>query len=281
MSLFNIRAKVKPVMNIPITTTEIGSAHVDRLETGWAMRVGTTTETRTYHDAQITDYQMPDRSFLWYTTPHKSIRLRIYAYFNTKHVNGTAGFGFWNHPFSPEMRGLPRLPRAAWFFYSSPPNNMPLAHGVSGWGWKCATINANRWQFLALAPFALPGFLAMRVPVLYDHLWHVGQAALAVCEHPIDLDRMLSPHLYEIHWEWNQIRFYVDEQLLMVSPYAIRGKMGFIAWIDNQYAIVTPQGQFGWGLVDVPQSQMLIVDRVEITTDDRSQTKTSFTGDPR
>jgi hypothetical protein len=33
--------------------------------------------------------------------------------------------------------------------------------------------------------------------------------------------------------------------------------MGFVAWIDNQYAIVTPTGRPGFGLLDVPAPQWL------------------------
>ena len=48
-------------------------------------------------------------------------------------LRGTAGFGFWNYPFS--VRGDPlMLPEAVWFFYASPPSNMALIPGVPGWG---------------------------------------------------------------------------------------------------------------------------------------------------
>jgi hypothetical protein len=30
-----------------------------------------------------------------------------------------------------------------------------------------------------------------------------------------------------------------------------------VAWIDNQYLIVTPQGRLGWGLLDAPGEQWL------------------------
>jgi hypothetical protein len=40
--------------------------------------------------------------------------------------------------------------------------------------------------------------------------------------------------------------------------------LGFVAWVDNQYAIVTPQGRFGSGLVEVPETQLLIMERISI-----------------
>ncbi len=41
------------------------------------------------------------------------------------------------------------------------------------------------------------------------------------------------------------------------------GPLGFIAWIDNQYAIVTPQGRLGWGIVPNPD-QGLTLTRIRI-----------------
>ena len=30
---------------------------------------------------------------------------------------------------------------------------------------------------------------------------------------------------------------------------APRGPLGFVAWVDNQWAVATPRGRFGWGLL--------------------------------
>ena len=66
-----------------------------------------------------------------------------------------------------------------------PPNDMPLAEGVPGCGWKCATLDATRWLFLALTPLALPGFLLKRIPAVYNALWGIGQNAVGVREHAL------------------------------------------------------------------------------------------------
>src|SRR5579875_745817 len=55
-------------------------------------------------------------------------------------LRGTAGFGFWNYPFS--ARGdILMLPEAVWFFYASPPSNMALVPGIPGWGWKAQVVH--------------------------------------------------------------------------------------------------------------------------------------------
>jgi hypothetical protein len=179
-------------------------------------------------------------------------------------LRGTAGFGFWNHPFSPDMKRLPRLPQAIWFFFGSPPNNMQLAYGVPGCGWKAATIDATR--ALYLAPFALPAVLLMRVPRLYKLLWKPIQRALKIGEVALDMGLLASRHTYTIDWHFNHAIFTVDDKIVLETPFAPGGALGFVAWLDNQYAVVTPQGHFGFGTVAVAQAQALVLERVMIET---------------
>jgi hypothetical protein len=218
-----------------------------------------------YHDAQLSDYA-GKADFRW----RPPLRMEVVARYSVPTVTsqvyplvGTAGFGFWNHPFVPGERGV-RLPKAIWFFFSAPPSNMQLAQGVGGAGWKAATIDATRWSFLALAPTAPVGVLLMRVPALYRRLWPIGQRAIGVSEHLLDSSFLLERHTYSLDWQVNGVRFAVDDIAVHEATVTIDGPLGFIAWVDNQYAVVTPQGQFKLGLVNVRQSQTLILERVEI-----------------
>jgi hypothetical protein len=56
----------------------------------------------------------------------------------------------------------------------------------------------------------------------------------------------------------------VDGQIVHEAPHAPAGPLGFVAWIDNQYAVVTPQGHFGFGLVPLDQPQSLCLEHVSI-----------------
>jgi len=239
--------------------TEVGSGDVDQRRDTYRLHIAPNPGQH-YHNAQIADYTPETRAFKW----QAGVRLTVVARFNTESVHGTAGFGFWNHPFDPKQRGLPRLPRAAWFFYGSPPNHIKLAQDVPGSGFKCATLDATRWQFLALAPFALPGFVLMRIPPLYRRLWPIGQQAVGVTEAPLPARLLPETHTYRIDWTTRGITFYLDDTELLRSPFHIGGAMGFIAWVDNQYAVVTPQGNFGWGLVNVPGPQTLYIDHLSL-----------------
>jgi hypothetical protein len=219
-------------------------------------------KARHYQDAQITDYEgLPRRDFPW--RPPLRLTVRAWASHPLEELRGTTGFGFWNEPFVPVGRQLPRLPCAVWFFFGSPPNNMALAKGVPGFGWKAATLDASRPLFLLLAPFAPLGFVLMRLPALYRRLWPVGQWAIGASEAVLPVD-LVEPHTYVLEWRMDGVTFCVDGAIVHQTPYAPRGPLGFIAWMDNQYAVVTPQGRFGFGLVPVPCAQWLALERVAI-----------------
>lgn len=238
--------------------TEIGSGRVEPRANGLWLTTHPTPQIG-YTDAQISDYT--DSDFKW--RPPLRLTVRAYATPGHEALRGTAGFGFWNQPFMPGQVRL-RLPQAAWFFFSSPPSNMQLAKGVPGPGWKAATINAHRWQFIALAPTTPISVLLMRVPALYRRLWPVGQRAIGVSEHLLDGALLAVPHTYSLDWLPDRVLFRLDGKIIHETRSAPGGALGFVAWIDNQYAIVTPQGHFGHGLLPIEQPQSLVLEKVSI-----------------
>ncbi|MBN2469433.1 MAG: hypothetical protein JXN59_01820 [Anaerolineae bacterium] len=205
-------------------------------------------DSGTYADAQVSDYHgLARREFPW--QPPLRLTLRAQASSPAQQLQGTAGFGFWNDPFVPGRRELPRLPRALWFFFGGPGNEMALAQGVPGHGWKAATFDPARPLFWGLLPFALPGFALMRIPALYRVLWPLGQRALGVAECALPGHWLAESHDYSILWLPDFVRFEVDGLNVFETGRSPAGRLGFIAWIDNQFAVVTPQGRFGWGTV--------------------------------
>lgn len=204
-----------------------------------------------YANAQIHDY---GETVLPYEAP---VTLRLEAAFSHSlfELKGTAGFGFWNAPFAPGQARV-RFPKAAWFFFGSPPLDLPLALGVPGSGFKAATIDATHAPFFALLPTTPLAVFMMRVPWLYRTLWPIGQRAIKVSEKMIDFD-VTQRHRYELLWEPTRVVFKIDGAIWHNSPHSPTGRMGFVAWIDNQYAIATPQGHFGWGIVpDAPEQSL-------------------------
>jgi hypothetical protein len=145
--------------------TQVGGGRLVLLDDGLRLLLAGARHTA-YSDAQIDDYAgLARRRFPWRPPLRMTVRARA-----SGALAGTAGFGFWNNPFSP-LGGTPALPAALWFFYGSPPSDMPLALGVPGHGWKAACIDATRLAALAWAPLTLPVLLANRVPALYRRIW--------------------------------------------------------------------------------------------------------------
>ncbi|GAB4513320.1 MAG: hypothetical protein OHK0046_14040 [Anaerolineae bacterium] len=239
-----------------LNVTHIGQGEVTPSGDGYRLSLPA-TDGGTYHDAQISSYIR--RADFDYTPP---VRLTIRAYAEGD-LHGTAGFGFWNHPFVPGERDV-RLPKAVWFFFASPPNNMALAQGVPGHGWKAATFDAVRWPFFALLPTAPIGVLLMRIPFFYRHLWPVGQRAIGVSETLLESNLLRTPHTYTLDWMEGGARFAVDGKIVHEAHTSPRGRLGFIAWVDNQYAVVTPQGHLGFGLVPVPAPQTLVIESIAL-----------------
>lgn len=217
-------------------------------------------DNTSYHNAQIDDYSgLRRRNFPW----NPPLQMTVRAYASHQNLAGTAGFGFWNQPFMPGG-GLPRVPRTVWFFHGSPPNNMALADGVPGFGWKCATFDAQNPLFFALAPFAPLGLLLMRIPTVYRKIWPtLGQRALKVSERTLEMN-VTQPHTYSLVWQEDTVEFYVDDEHVHHSPHSPSGPLGFVAWLDSQYAIVTPQGNFGFGFVQRSEAQQLVLEEIEI-----------------
>jgi hypothetical protein len=216
-----------------------------------------------YSDAQIDDYQGLSRGdFPW--RPPLTLTVRARFSHPCGDLRGTAGFGFWNDPFMMTGRRRPTLPRAIWFFYASSPSNMKLDLNTPGRGWKAATIDAWRWPFFLLLPTAPIAIPLMNFGTLYRALWPIGQRAIGASEAALDVP-MGDWHTYTIIWTSTSARFEVDGEVALDCDTPPRGRLGFVAWLDNQYAVVTPWGRFGYGLLDVRGEQWMEIASLIIT----------------
>lgn len=178
-------------------------------------------------------------------------------------LRGTMGFGFWNAPMT-AARGSLRLPDAVWFFGASPPSEMRLVPGLPGRGWKAQAVHANRAGALAYGAAAFGAAGWARLTGRERVASRLVERMTAASEAILDVDTT-AWHDYALEWHADTARFFVDGALVLRSPNPPRGPLGFVAWIDNQYAVATPRGQLRFGTL-ATGIQWLELDAVRITS---------------
>jgi hypothetical protein len=235
--------------------------------TGHARLTVPVTPPRRYTDAQLDSYHgtltggLFRRPVLDCRPP---LRLTLRARASLAAPLGTLGFGFWNEPFS-ITGGVLGSPQVNWFFYASPPSDMALAAGVPGFGWKAATLDAGRWPGLLLAPAALGAILLTRVPGLGRPVMNLARRFVTAHEAMLSDVALDAWHDYAIDWRAGEARFVVDGVTRLVSPAPPPGPLGLVIWIDNQYAIASAEGAFGFGLLPLPEPQTLEIEALKLT----------------
>jgi len=246
----------------------IGGGRVD--EAGERIRLTLPpTSNRVYADAQLDDYHpsAPEadgrRVTLAHLTDFPPRRLTLRA--RASHLNpaGTLGFGFWNDPFSLSGNVL-AAPNSLWFFYASPPSDMALVDGVPGWGWKAATLKAGHPPRLLFLPAALAAIALTHVPGLGRPVMTAARRAVRAYESLLEDVPLTDWHDYDLEWQSEAAVFRVDGVERLRSPAPPSGPLGFVLWIDNQYAIASRAGKFGFGLCPVLEEQWLEVEGLKV-----------------
>lgn len=252
------------------TQTCVGGGSLSLLDTTLRMQLASTPE-RQYANAQIDDYGKLARSqFPWRPPLRMELRARSSHPAATRqstsqdgtYLRGTAGFGFWNYPFS--VRGdILMLPEAIWFFYAAPPSNMALVPDIPGWGWKAQIVHSMRAESLAAL-----------IPTIFTTSWGLMkrdsrpaarwlQRLSGAQEALLDLD-MTGWHTYTLDWQKEMVRFWVDGTEVLQAANPPTRALGFVTWLDNQFAIATPQGILRFGTTPT-NSQWLDVTDLTIT----------------
>ena len=221
-----------------------------------------------YSDAQFDDYHADPKGFpnpsglkhQWLWRPPLKMQVRARASHSS--LVGTAGFGFWNDPFT-LTGGINALPEAVWFFYASPPSNMALVPGVPGWGWKAAIVHAARADVVLQSVPTAAAVLWARLTGRTQTAARWVQRISGAHEAPLRLD-WTAWHTFELDWQRDAATFRVDDEAVLRAPNPPRGPLGFVTWVDNQFAVATPRGEFRFGTLDAPGKQWLELDRISI-----------------
>lgn len=213
-----------------------------------------------YTDAQLDDYEhaLPRR---FSNMPPQRLHLRARFSHSAGALKGTAGFGFWNHPFTREG-GVIEPPCNVWFFYSSPESDMQIVRGAPGHGFKAASLHtplppADQRGIRAGLTKAMmaAGNLALKLPGVSALAMAAARSIVRARETLLDLD-MTQWHRYELAWLPDVAVFRVDGEEVLRAP-SPRGPLGFVAWVDNYRAVATSSGEYTFSYVDVPEAQWM------------------------
>ncbi len=223
-------------------------------------------EKGTYRLAQLDDYHsLARKDFLWQEPLTVSLQARCSAIDHT----GTWGFGLWNDPFTASIglggtsRRLPTLPNCAWFFYASAPNYLSIYDHIPATGFLASTFQSP----LIPAAFLSPGLLLLpliRIPPAARLMRRVLRYWIHqdACQLHLNVNDW---HEYRLQWYSSSVSFMIDGQKAFETSITPNGRLGFVLWIDNQYAAFLPNGHLSFGTLANLNANYLQVNRLSIS----------------
>jgi len=206
-----------------------------------------------YRLSQLDDYSdLHRKAFPWRSPIHLSLQSRV----SSASIPGTWGFGFWNDPFSMDLRGgrdrlrMPVLPNAAWFFFASPANYLSLRDDIPGNGFLAATFSTQKWASALIYPgiIALP---LMFLPLSFRFLRRLASRIVSQDSFRIIVDTT-EWHRYEISIKQQRVEFQLDSDLVFETSIVPQGRLGFLMWVDNRFLAFSPDGRFSFGTAANP-----------------------------
>ena len=209
-------------------------------------------------DAEIGDYRLLPREQLPWRPP-LTLEVRARASHPVTAFRGTAGFGFWNAPGTgTEDVGAP--PNAVWFFFNGPESRLQWAPDAPGDGWRAEVINGG-W---VPQPVVALGQTLLRVPGLRRLLAQAAQGRIRAAAQRLEDVDWTAWHTYRLRWTATEACFWVDDREVARFPDPPTVPLGFVAWVDNQRAVVTPDGDLEFRVLAIPQRQWLALEYVRI-----------------
>lgn len=218
-----------------------------------------------YRLAQLDDYShLPRKDFLW--QPGTSLHVQMRA--SENQIPGTWGIGFWNNPFGMailtrvEMLRLPALPESAWFFFASPHNYLSLRDDLPAHGALAATfrVQTRSKPWLTLAAPLLP---LLAIPPVARTLRKLIRKTILEDSYQLPIDPT-AWHDYRLDWQKNEAVFQLDSQKPFTTKIVPVQSLGFVLWIDNQYAAFRPDGQLRFGTLENPDAAWIEIRQLTI-----------------
>ncbi len=217
-----------------------------------------------YRVAQLDDYSnLRRRHFPWQPPIILSLRARS----STPRVPGTWGFGLWNDPFSLSLgfgggsRRVPTLPNAAWFFFASSQNYLSFRDDKPAQGFLAQTFRSTQIPTPLLACGAMT-FPLLLWPGLARKLRPLFRGWIEEDSFTLKVD-VTQWHEYSLEWHIDRVTFRVDDQTIetAITP---KPPLGFVIWIDNQFAAFPSNGRLSFGSLENPHPAWLEIENLSI-----------------
>ncbi len=225
---------------------------------GWRLGIAA-GGSRSYRLSQLDDQIGRARSAYPWRPPLKvTLRARVSA----ESMPRTWGFGLWNDPygfsFGPGERfpRMPALPQAAWFFAASPRCYLSFRDDKPGRGFYAQVFRSAGFRVRLLEAVVLLAIAPKRARRILAGV--ISEDGTAILTDPCEW------HSYGIEWNTDQCMFFVDQRQVMHAPLSPRSPLGFVTWIDNQFAAFDPQGRIGWGVEANPKEQWLQIEDLRL-----------------
>jgi hypothetical protein len=152
-------------------------------------------------------------------------------------------------------RRLPTLPQALWFFHAGAENYLTLRDDLPPNGLLTGGFAARPFPRLLLAA----GLPLLTIPPLARWLRRLGRRWVAEDAKLLQLDET-AWHSYRLEWLDQEVRFWVDEQMMLQTRLAIRSPLALVIWIDNQFAAFLPNGRLRAGVCANPAAWLEVDD---------------------
>ena len=225
-----------------------------------------------YRLAQVDDYTHLSRRNFPLGLP---LSVSLSARASSNSIPGTWGFGLWNDPFGMSLGlggspfRLPVLPNAIWFFGASEESYLSFRASTvppTSGGSAQREIDAN--GFLAQtfrAPRFHPRLISAGLSLPFSPRMSRRLLGRVIDDEGIRLSVDVTQwHGYRLDWREDRVSFQVDEALVFDSNVSPRSPLGLVIWIDNQYAAFTPEGKFGFGVMENPVPAWLEVKDIDV-----------------
>ena len=107
-----------------------------------------------------------------------------------------------------------------------------------------------------LAPVAAGGALLAAIPLTRRWAFRQARRFYRAEERILEIDPS-EWHEYAIEWSASAVRFLVDGGETLRSANPPYPPLGLVLWIDNQYAVASPEKGFGFGVLPLERGQTL------------------------